>query len=143
MGEAEPIFEEAAVSAPARRASGDPASMVVRGVWFYPVTLLIPLGVFAAGYGFATQSTTGLLMFAVVGALVGLMMTMVAMAWGSAIAFTDGTRAGILFTVFPPYMPYFAVTRWRSMAQPSVLFLAGLSLAVATLWTVKMMTPAP
>lgn len=139
MAEAEPIFEDAS---PPRKAGGDPAAMVVHGRWFYPVTVLVPVAVFAAGYLFAMQSTTGLLLFAVVGALIGLVMTMIAMAWGSAIAFTDSTRSGLLFTIFPPFMPYFAVTRWRWMAQPSVLFLTGLALAVATLWTVKLMTPA-
>ncbi len=125
-----------------RKPGGDPGKMVVHGRWFYPVTLLVPIIVYGTGYALAGRSTTGLLLFAVIGSLIGLMMTMIAMAWGSAIAFTDGTRAGLLFTIFPPYMPYFAATRWRWMAQPSVLFLAGLMLAVVTLWTVKLLTPS-
>lgn len=143
MTEAEPIFENGPALLPAGKTHGDPAKMILRGRWFYPLTLLLPIVVFAVGYGVATQSPTAPLIFALVGSLTGLMMTMVAMAWGSAIAFTDSTRSGLLFTIFPPYVPYFAATRWRWMAQPSVLFLAGLSLAVATLWTVKMMIPAP
>ena len=142
MTQTEPDADgEACAPVPTRKPGGDPGAMVVQGRWFYPVTLLVPVLVFVVGYAFARQSTTGMLLFAVIGAMFGLVMTMIAMAWGSAIAFTDGTRAGLLFTIFPPYMPYFAATRWRWMAQPSVLFLTGLALAVATLWTVKLMAP--
>lgn len=141
MTETEPIFEDVAV--PALQGNGDPTKMVVHGRWFYPVTLLVPVVAFAVGYVLSTGSPTAPLMFAIIGSLMGLMMTMVAMAWGSAIAFTVGTRSGLLFTIFPPYMPYFAATRWRWMAQPSVLFLAGLALAIATLWATKRMIPPP
>lgn len=117
--------------------------MVVRGSWFYPVTLLTPVAVFALGYGLVTDSPLTLLAFGLVGSMSGVVMTMIAMAWGVAIAFTDSTRAGLCFALFPPYVPYFAATRWRWMAQPTALFLAGLALAIATLWTVKLLTPAP
>ncbi len=139
MTDAEPLFNDA--PPPARKAKSDPATIVVCGNWFYPVTLLVPVIVFVPGYWLATESPLAMLAFALVGTLTGLVMTMIAMAWGAAVAFMDGARAGLLFTIFPPYMPYFAATRWRWMAQPTVLFLAGLTLAVATLWTVKLMTP--
>lgn len=142
MADAEPIFDEVAAPPPAKTV-GDPSAMVVRGRWFYPVTVLVPLLLFAAGYGLALQSLAGWLTFALAGSLIGVMMTMIAMAWGAAMAFTEGTRTGLLFTMFPPYMPYFAATRWRSMAQPSILFLAGLGLAAATLWTAQRMVPPP
>jgi hypothetical protein len=141
MTDAAPIFD--GHETPGRKLNADPSAMVVRGGWFYPATLLGPLAVFAAGYAFITDSPLTLLAFGLVGSMTGVVMTMIAMAWGVAIAFTDSTAAGLWFVLFPPYMPYFAATRWRWMAQPSVLFLTGLALAVATLWTVKLLTPAP
>jgi len=141
MPDAEPIFD--ADKSAQRQPSADPSSLVIRGGWFYPTTLLGPIAVYLIGYAFITDSPLTLLAFGLVGSMTGVVMTMIATAWGVAIAFADSARAGLWFTLCPPYMPYYAVTRWRWMAQPSVLFLAGLALAVATLWTIKLMTPGP
>lgn len=141
MTKPEPIFD--ADESAQRTPGADPSTMVIRGKWFYPVTLLGPISVFLIGYSLITDSPLTLLAFGLVGSMTGVVLTMIATAWGAAIAFADSPRAGLWFTLCPPYMPYYAVTRWRWMAQPSVLFLIGLALAVATLWTVKLMTPAP
>jgi len=139
MAVSEPIFDDEAAPAAPRR--GDPAMMAVQGSWYYPVTVLVPAAVFVMGYLFSTGSPMALLAFSLVGAMTGLVMTMIAMAWGVAIAFSDSAAAGLWFVLFPPYMPYFVAKRWRWMAQPTVLFLAGLMLVAATFWTVKSLTP--
>lgn len=141
MTVSEPIFADDATPTVPRR--GDPAQMVVQGKWYYPTIGLVPVVVFVTGYTCATGSPLSLLAFSLVGAMTGLVMTMIAMAWGVAIAFADSAAAGLWFVLFPPYMPYFVAKRWRWMAQPTLLFLAGLALVGATVWTVKALAPAP
>lgn len=67
----------------------------------------------------------------------GLIMTLAATAWGSMIALTESARAGALFIVFPPYMFFYAATRWRWMAQPAVLFVCGITLAIVSIFAAK------
>lgn len=64
---------------------------------------------------------------------VGLMLTLAGTAWGSMIALTESGTCGTLFVMFPPYMFYYAATRWRWMSQPTILFVCGLGLAIASM----------
>ncbi len=66
---------------------------------------------------------------------VGLMFTLAATAWGAMISLTESPQCGALFVLFPPYMAYYGVTRWRWMAQPSILFLCGLGLIIGAILT--------
>ena len=121
---------------PGSRPPIDPGQYVLRSPWFYPSVIGGTAGLFAALYS-AAHGIAGLLAFAIVGTLAGVVLTMIAMAWAVAIVFADDTRRGLWFVIFPPYMPVYAVLRWKWMAQPSVLFLCGLTLAIASLWTTQ------
>jgi hypothetical protein len=83
----------------------------------------------------------GLLLLSIVGTLAGVVLTLLATAWGVAIVFADDTRSGLWFVIFPPYMVVYAMRRWRWMAQPSVMFLCGLALALGSLIAVQRLTP--
>ncbi len=67
--------------------------------------------------------------------MVGLLFTLVAMAWGALISLTESPQCGLLFIVFPPYLFYYSITRWRWMSQPMVLFLCGLGLMAGAIVT--------
>lgn len=122
----EPIVWE--IAAPRKR--GDPGDYVLRTRWFAPVVIAFT-AVVAAGMVWAVQHPPwGLVIGIVGGSLIGLMMTLTAMAWAVAIVFADDTRKGLWFVIFPPYMPVYAVQRWRWMTQPTILFLCGLVLAL-------------
>lgn len=118
-----------AAPAPASK-SGDPGQYVCTIPalsWMIVVASLAPL---AGGYLLvAGRDLEWILGYTVVCAIIGIMETLAATAWGAMIAMTESGRAGSLFVVLPPYMIYYAATRWRWMAQPSVLFLSGLGLA--------------
>lgn len=66
---------------------------------------------------------------------IGLMFTLAATAWGAMISLTESPQCGALFLLFPPYMAYYGITRWRWMAQPSILFLCGLGLVIGSILT--------
>jgi|GEM_PF-3822595 len=94
-------------------------------------TLVLLGGGYALVRGRDTNWIFGYVLFCVI---IGLMQTLAATAWGAAIAMTESGRCGSLFVLFPPYMFYYAATRWRWMAQPSILFLSGLGLALGGLY---------
>lgn len=115
---------------PASSKTADPGQYVskIPGLsWAILCVSLVPL---AAGYVLASgRDLEGILAYMLVCTILGVMETLAATAWGAMIAATESGRAGSLFVVFPPYMFYYAATRWRWMAQPSILFLSGLGLA--------------
>ncbi len=91
-------------------------------------------GGYALAQGRGAEFATAYLLICVTA---GLMLTLAGTAWGSTIALTESAKCGTLFVMFPPYMFYYAATRWRWMSQPSVLFLCGIGLAAASLLTGK------
>lgn len=114
----------------------DPSQYTLHQPWYYPS--VIGGSVLLFGLLFACSgSFWGLLALALVGTLIGVVMTLVATAWGVAIVFADNTRSGLWFVLFPPYMAVYAVRRWQWMTQPTVLFLSGVALAVASLWSAQ------
>jgi|GEM_PF-2308873 len=110
----------------------DPGRYVLRWRWYYPTLFGGTAGLFAT-LRVVANSFPGLLVMVIVGTLIGLVMTLAAMAWAVAIVFADDTRRGLWFVIFPPYMPVYAARRWQWMAQPTVLFLCGLALMAATI----------
>jgi hypothetical protein len=124
-------FVEHNASAPASKA--DPGQYVLRWPWYYPVLYGGSAAVFGALYA-ASGSVAGLMLFAIGGSLAGLVLTLIAMAWAVAIVFADDARSGLWFVLFPPYMPFYAVRRWRWMAQPTAMFVCGLALIAASIW---------
>jgi hypothetical protein len=124
----DPVAPEPLVwdDAPPRPQPGD---YVLRTPWFHPLIV--------GGTGLALLvvrlladwSPWGLIFGVIGGCLLGLMLTLAAMAWAVAIVFADNARRGLWFVLFPPYMVVYAVQRWSWMAQPTVLFLGGLALA--------------
>lgn len=113
-----------------------PAQYVLHQPWYYPGVIggsALLFGLLFACSG----SVWGLITLALVGTLTGVVMTLVATAWGVVIVFADNTRSGLWFVLFPPYMAVYAVRRWQWMAQPTVLFLCGVALAVASLWSAQ------
>jgi hypothetical protein len=111
----------------------DPGQYVLRWPWYYP-TLIGGCGLLFAALYAASSGVAGLLLFALGGSLGGLVLTLMAMAWAVAIVFADDVRSGLWFVLFPPYMPVYAVRRWKWMAQPTAMFLCGLALIAASLW---------
>jgi len=107
----------------------DPGSYVLRTPWFIPLTVMGTILAWLAIVALARLPPWGVVAGVIGGALVGLMLTLVAMAWAVAIVFADDTRRGLWFVLFPPYMVVYAVQRWSWMAQPTILFLCGLVLA--------------
>lgn len=75
------------------------------------------------------------------GAMLGTALTLVGMAWGSAIVFSDSPRRGIWFSLFPPYMVLYAVRNWNWMRQPTLLFLCGLTLAFGSIYGAMWLGP--
>lgn len=118
----------------------DPGQYVLHWPWYYPALFGGCALVFGVLYA-ASGSIRGLLLFSIGGSLVGLVLTMIAMAWAIAIVFADDTRSGLWFVLFPPYAPLYAARRWQWMAQPTVMFLCGLALAAASIlateWVAK------
>jgi hypothetical protein len=114
----------------------DPGQYVLRSPWYYPV-LLGGAGLLYGLLVVFAQGVAGILSLAIIGTLAGVVLTLVAMAWGVAIVFAEDTRKGLWFVIFPPYMAVYAALRWKWMAQPSVMFLCGLALAGASLWTTQ------
>lgn len=113
-----------------------PRQYVLHQPWYYPG--VIGGSVLLFGLLFACSGNVwGLIALALVGTVTGVVMTLVATAWGVAIVFADNTRSGLWFVLFPPYMAVYAVRRWQWMAQPTVLFFCGVALAVASLWTAQ------
>jgi lysylphosphatidylglycerol synthetase-like protein (DUF2156 family) len=116
------------------RRGAHPSDYVLRTPWFVPVTLLGTAVLAAAMIVVVQRPPWGLLIGILGGSLIGLLMTLAAMAWAVAIVFADNARSGLWFVLFPPYMMVYAVRRWEWMAQPTVLFLCGVILAIGVPW---------
>lgn len=106
---------------------------VRREPWFHGAVIGGTLVLFGLLYLLAFPPW-GAVVLAIVGSLLGLALTLISMAWGTAIAFTEGAWPGTWFVMFPPYMAWYAARRWRWMAQPTTVFLCGIGLATASLW---------
>lgn len=127
-----PLFVEPQVeSVPTLRR--DPGQFVCPWRPFSWMTILGSVLLWGGGYWLAQSRMEAVIAYLLVGVSVGLIMTLAATAWGGVIALTESPRAGTLFIVFPPYMFYYAATRWRWMAQPTVLFVNGIALTLATI----------
>lgn len=90
------------------------------------------------GGGYLTAQGGGLswtIAYILICTTVGLMFTLAATAWGAVISLTESPTCGFLFVIFPPYMFYYGLTRWRWMSQPSVLFLCGVGLMIVSILT--------
>lgn len=129
-----PTRENDSVSA--NRLSGriDPGHYVCRWRPLSLVTIISSALLCGGGYWLAIGRMEAVMAYLVINVSVGLIMTLAATAWGAVIALTESARAGSLFIVFPPYMFYYAATRWRWMAQPSILFVCGISLALTAIF---------
>lgn len=115
----------------------DPGKYVCRWRPFSLATIVGSALVCGGGYWLATGRLEAVMAYLLVCVTLGLIMTLAATAWGSMIALTESARAGTLFIVFPPYMFYYAATRWRWMAQPAVLFVCGIMLAIVSIFAAK------
>lgn len=132
---AEQIVKQNGASSPTEpTARKDPGQFVCRWRPFSLVTILGSAVVCGGGYWLAKGRLEAVMAYLVVCVTVGLIMTLAAMAWASMIALTESARAGALFIVFPPYMVYYATTRWRWMAQPTVLFVCGIAVAIVSIF---------
>lgn len=67
------------------------------------------------------------------GTLLGMAITFVGMSWGAVVALLDDAKRGLLYAVFPPYLVYLTIVRWRLLRQPTIVFLCGLGLAIVCL----------
>ncbi len=102
--------------------------------WLIPILIVATALLLALLIAVARISEVSYAVAAISGALLGLAMTLVGTAWGSAIVFADSPRRGLWFTIFPPYMVVYTVQHWNWMRQPAVLFLCGLCLAFGILF---------
>jgi len=89
----------------------------------------------------ARSSIMGGFLASIIGAMLGAALTLVGMAWGSAIVFADSPRRGIWFSLFPPYMVLYTVQHWHWMRQPAVLFFCGLTLAFGAMYGAMWLGP--
>lgn len=89
----------------------------------------------------ARSSLMGAFIASITGAMLGITLTLLGMAWGSAIVFADSSRKGIWFSLFPPYMVLYAIRHWGWMRQPTVLFLSGLTLAFGSIYGTMWLGP--
>lgn len=128
----EPVTDWQDEALPAFSPSGNPPRP-----WFTTLVVAGTCGWLGVAILLSRLSPTGGLIAAICSALVGLSVTMVAMAWGSAVVFADSTRRGLWFTLFPPYMVYYAIIRWRQMRDPTLLFLCGLLIAFVPVWVLS------
>ena len=91
-----------------------------------PVTLGLSAVILVGGYLLVQhRDVWWIAAYVLLCSLSGLSLTLLATAWGAVISLTESPRCGAWFVVFPPYMFYYAATRWRWMAQPSSIFLTG------------------
>lgn len=111
--------------------------------WLIPVTVGLTPVCMGVVLLMAWYAPFAGLILALCSAMIGLAVTLVGMGWGSMIVFADSTRRGLWFAIFPPYMVYYAVTHWKTMRRPTILFLCGLVLAFGTVLAVQSMVPAP
>ena len=130
----EPTSNIRSVDSPAALTLADKLDPFVRPQrLFHTAVIGTTLVLFGMLYAFAFPPW-GAIVLAVVGSLLGLALTLISMAWGTAVAFTEGAWQGSWFVIFPPYMAWYAARRWRWMAQPTTVFLCGVGLAAASLW---------
>jgi hypothetical protein len=116
------------------RPKSDPEQFVCPWKPFSLVTVVTSAGVVGGGYLAAhVGGMSWIIAYVLICVTLGLMFTLAGTAWGAAIALTESPRCGIWFVIFPPYMFYYAATRWRWMSQPAVLFLCGMGLAVGAI----------
>lgn len=107
------------------------ATSFTRFPWWFDVGLIA--GTAAMTYGlpvWAQDSIPKSVAAVMIAAMVGLAGTLIGSGWGAAVAFAEGTKQGLWFALFPPYMIWFSLTRWSRMRQPTVVFLCGLTLAL-------------
>lgn len=121
--------EPAAGGAPARGSRS-----VIDQSWWNPTVgagtaVLLLIAILAA-----PQSVTAQIVVALCGSLLGMAMTLVGTAWGTAVVFAESTRKGLWFTLFPPYMVFYTMRRWSQMHQAAILFLCGLALAFGSIF---------
>ncbi len=88
------------------------------------VTLLTGGGL----WGLAQLSPVMPLLAMVLATAIGITATLVASAWGAAVAFGESTSHGLWFALFPPYMIWYAARRWSQLHTPTVLFFCGVLL---------------
>ena len=112
----------------------DPGQFVCPWKPFSLVTILTSALLLGGGYLTAQGAETwGVVTYVLICGTVGLMFTLAATAWGATISLTESARCGAWFVIFPPYVFYYAATRWKWMSQPSVLFLCGIGLAIGAI----------
>lgn len=116
-----------------RATPSDPGELSRPRPIFMTVTLLLVAFTAAAVVGAARFWPAMALAAALLGAVVGLSVTLVSQAWAASIVFADQVRKGLWFAIFPPYMVVYSVRHWNWMWQPTLMFLAGLGLIAASL----------
>lgn len=113
----------------------DPGRYVVPWKPFSWVTVLISMLISGGNYGLAqSDNPYAVIASLMIGTLLGLSFTLAATAWGTVICLIENPVKGLAFMVFPPYMVYYAITRWRWMSQPSVLFVCGFGVMAVALF---------
>jgi len=120
---------------PKIRRKPTPDDYVCRNRWLTWLVCGSSLALFGGLFLFARTSLSGIVTLAVIGTFAGAALTLVGMGWASVIALADDTKRGLLFVLLPPYMPWYAVTRWKWMAQPTLIFLTGALFVGASIWT--------
>ncbi|MBI1345534.1 hypothetical protein GC163_04530 [bacterium] len=143
MNPEEPTALREWIDEPAVSRGKSPADYAPPVPWLGPSVAVGAFVVWLLLMGVARISLWGYLIASLMGALLGIMLTLVGMAWGVAIVFADNTRRGLWFTIFPPYMVIYAIQRWEWMRQPAVLFLCGLTLAFGSLYGANWMMSTP
>lgn len=139
----EPVSIDGGASSPVAKSLAEKLDPFVRPQHgFHVLVIGVTLAVFGVLYALAIPPW-GALVLAIVGSLLGLALTLVSMAWGTAVAFTEGAWQGSWFALFPPYMAWYAARRWRWMAQPTTVFLCGVGLAAASLWVSMLLLQPP
>lgn len=124
-------------------ARNDPGQYVCRWRPFSLATIAGSIVVCGGGYWLAKGRIETVMAYLMVCVTLGLIMTLAATAWGGVIALAESARTGALFIVFPPYMFFYAATRWRWMAQPSVLFVCGIALAIVSIFAAAQLLEQP
>ncbi len=60
-----------------------------------------------------------------VGAVIGLILSMVGGIWSLLVAFRESVTCGLLYLLLPFYSIYYLFTRWEEMHRPFLVGLAG------------------
>ena len=119
------------VAKPNRR---DPGRYVCPWKPLSPATILTSALLLGGGYLMVQRGGLwGAIAYILICTSVGLMFILAATAWGALISLTESPTCGFLYVIFPPYMFYYGITRWRWMSQPSIVFLCGMGLAIGSI----------